>query len=324
MLLAAGAALAAAAASGRIAWRDLPPLPLGVAGGAIGALEGGKVVYAGGTTWLNGVKHWLPDVRVYDPAGNSWRVGPELPEALAYGGQVSSPYGLEVLGGLTQDGPSRNCWRWDGKLVRWSNAGVLPQDSVLSRVERIANADYLFGGCSDAAVPMHCSSLVWKRAAGGTWERAGEMPDGAVALRATAVLDGRVYLFGGCSEVSKSVVNRDHAYRYDPATGEWRKLKPLPAAARGIAAASLGAGRILLAGGYSASGGRASKSGPEFGFWSDVWVYDAGSDLYQRATSLPFAVSGMGILAHDGMILAIGGEDRMRGRSRRFLHGKIE
>jgi N-acetylneuraminic acid mutarotase len=147
------------------------------------------------------------------------------------------------------------------------------------------------------------------------------MPDGAIALRASAVLDGHVYLFGGCSEVPGGVVNRDSAFRYDPLTGEWRKLRSLLVPARGMSVASMGRGRILLAGGYTAS---AASSGPESGFTDEVWIYDVRRDRYERAAPLPFAVSGIDVLFHEGWILALGGEDRMRSRSRRFIQGRVE
>lgn len=313
MLFATGAVLAAAVVSGQITWHELPPLPVGLAGGASALVGGGKILYAGGTTWIDGVKQWLRDVRVYDPGGKSWNSGPGLPEPLAYGGRIATAGRLEILGGLNQNGPSRNCWRLDYDLGRWSKSGLLPQDGVLSRVERVGSADYLFGGCSDAAVPMHCSSIVWKRDAGGKWIRAGEMPDGAIALRASVVMDGRVYLFGGCSEGQGGVVNRDNAYGYNPATAQWRKLSPLPVAVRGMSAASVRSGHILLAGGYQ-----------ESGFTDDVWIYDAGLDRYQRATPLPFPASGIDLIANDGVILALGGEDRMRSRSRRFIQGTMK
>src|SRR5215471_2653023 len=102
MLLTTSVALAAGAISVKITWQDLPPLPVGVAGGT-SALLSGQVLYAGGTTWVDGVKQWLRDVRLYDPTGKSWNLGPQLPEPLAYGGRIMTAEGLEVFGGLNQN-----------------------------------------------------------------------------------------------------------------------------------------------------------------------------------------------------------------------------
>jgi hypothetical protein len=46
----------ATAASGAIGWRDRRAMPEGVAGGAIASFPG-EILYAGGTTWREGVKH---------------------------------------------------------------------------------------------------------------------------------------------------------------------------------------------------------------------------------------------------------------------------
>ena len=324
MLLTLTAALVGGPLSARIAWQDLAPLPVGVAGGSVALLDGTKLVYAGGTTWVDGVKHWLRDVRRYDLALASWNSGPPLPEPLAYGGSIPAPDGLEIFGGMNEAGPSRNCWRLDLRRQRWVASGRLPRNAVLARVMNVDGVPYLFGGCSDVAAPMHCSDDVWTRSAQGDWTRIGVMPGGAIAVRAAVVSDGRVYLFGGCSESPSGVLNRDDAFRFDPASREWRKLRPLPVPVRGLSAASLSAGRILLVGGYTGSARDAATSRPEYGFSSQVWIYDTASDRYTSATPLPFAASGIELAIREGTILVLGGEDRMRGRSRRCLQGKFE
>jgi len=324
MLLTVVTALVSRGISARIDWQDLPPMPVGVAGGTSALVGGTKLLYAGGTTWVDGVKQWLRDVHQYDLAGRSWAPGPELPEPLAYGASVTTADRFEIFGGMNGKGPSINCWRMDSGLGRWIKTGVLPRNAILARAEQVKDAVYLFGGCSDISSPMHCSDDVWMRDAHEKWTRVGTTPDGTVALRGGTVVDNRIYLFGGCSEESGGVVNRDGAYRYDPATGEWRKLRPLPVAVRGLAAANLGGGRILLAGGYTATASEAASFGPTYGFSNQVWIYYTSQDRYESATPLPFAVSGIELAIHGGTLLALGGEDRMRGRSRRCIEGKIE
>ena len=324
MLLTVVTALVGREISARIDWRDLPPMPVGAAGGAVALVSGTKLLYAGGTTWVDGAKQWLRDVHQYDLVGGSWAPGPALPEPLAYGASVTTADRFEILGGMNEKGPSTNCWRLDSGLRRWVKTGVLPRNAILARVEQVKGAAYLFGGCSDTSAPMRCSDDVWMRDGREEWTRIGTMPDGTVALRASSVADNQIYLFGGCSEESGGVVNRDGAYRFNPATGEWRKLRPLPVAVRGLSAANLGGGRILLAGGYTATAYQAASFGPNYGFSNQVLIYYSNQDRYESATQLPFAASGIGIVTHEGAILALGGEDRMRSRSRRCIRGKIE
>jgi hypothetical protein len=78
-----------------------------------------------------------------------------------------------------------------------------------------------------------------------------------------------------------------------------------------MAAASMDRDRILLAGGYTSD------------FTNEVWIYDIRQDRYNHAGPLPFAVSGIDLIFHDGLILTLGGEDRMRSRSPRFIEGRV-
>ena len=50
-----------------LSWHEKHLMPEGVSGGASAVLSG-QLIYAGGTTWRDQVKHWLPDTLVYDPA----------------------------------------------------------------------------------------------------------------------------------------------------------------------------------------------------------------------------------------------------------------
>src|ERR1700753_3195592 len=86
-----------------LSWHEKHLMPQGVSGGASAALAG-QLIYAGGTTWRDQVKHWLPDTLVYDVHKDAWSHGPSLPEALAYGAFVSTAQSLEVLGGASDAG----------------------------------------------------------------------------------------------------------------------------------------------------------------------------------------------------------------------------
>ena len=70
-------------------WTDRHAMPIPVAGGAAGFV-GDKLIYAGGTTWVNEVKQWLDQVHIYDPGADRWTAGPPLPVALAYGAFASA------------------------------------------------------------------------------------------------------------------------------------------------------------------------------------------------------------------------------------------
>jgi N-acetylneuraminic acid mutarotase len=277
----------------QLIWTDKAPLPRAQGGGAA-ALFGETMLVAGGTAWEGGVKLFLNDTQVYDVRTNKWRAGPALPEPLAYAPFAQSETSLEIFG--------RTVWRIDSALSRWTKAGETPNHHLLGRAARVGNRVFLFGGCSDVADMATCSDAVWMREDSGAWRQVAKLPGGVVALSAVAVLEGRLYLFGGCSA---KVVNRAEAWSFDPASFQFRRLRDLPSARRGPTAAASGR-RILLFGGYTDSG-----------FTAEVWSYDPKHDQYASEAPLPVPMLAIEFFAHGNMLLGAGGEDRMKSRSAR-------
>lgn len=318
VLTLAAACAFAASPSRRLSWDEWPSLAEGVAGGAI-ARMGNSIVYAGGTTWRNGEKHYLAGVLLYSLQSKKWTAGPALPEPLAYGGSIHGNSFLEILGGVGQHGVSQSCWRLEQGAREWKRCGVLPKSSLFAVAAAVGKDVYLFGGCTDLVNLSTCRSSVFRRDPQGKWSHVTDLPGGGVALSAAAELDGRVYLFGGCTaNGSAGVENQSSVYLYDPGTNRWKQLRSLPVAARSASAIPLDDSHILIVGGY----GEDAKVGTAApGFLRDAWIYNVRSDSYEQATSLPFGVAGMGLTRYGHDVVGVGGEDRLRGRSVRVLHG---
>lgn len=280
-------------------------MPRAQAGGAA-AMFGDTMVIAGGTAWEDGVKLWLADVQLFDARADRWRTGPALPEHLAYGPFAQSGAALEIYGGAgsASGAPSRAIWRIDASLGKWTRVGDTPADHLLGRAARVGRRVFLFGGCSDVADLTRCSDAVWMREDGGIWRQVAKLPGGAVALSAAAVLQGRVYLFGGCAmpEAGK-LFNRAEAWAFDPVSLRFYRLRDLPAANRGLTAGVLN-GRILLFGGYTGGG-----------FTAEVWSFDPASDSYAAQTPMPAAMTSAEFVPRGSVLWAAGGEDRMKHRS---------
>ena len=296
-----------------LSWHEKHLMPEGVSGGAAAVLSG-QLIYAGGTTWRNQVKQWLQDTLVYDPQKDGWTHGPSLPEPLAYGAFVRTPRSLEVLGGASDAGVSRKSWRLDADSKKWVATGQLLSGSLFGTGSILHEELYLLGGCEDTDLNV-CSSSVLRRNHAGTWEKVSEMPDGPIAMSASAELQNQIYLFGGCSHGSPGGVhNRNEALRYDPQTNRWTVLRHLPIAARGMTAVPLNAHELLVAGGYTDSAS---------GFSDAAFIYDTITDRYTPATPLPLAVMGMEMVSHEGSIWALGGEDKPRHRNDRLFETSL-
>jgi len=294
-----------------LTWHDKHSMPEGRSGGAAGLIAN-KLVYAGGTTWRNDAKHWLNETLLYDFERDTWSSGPPLPEPLAYGPYLAADDSLEILGGMNESGPSRNCWRLKAGERAWRESGALPADSVLAKAVSLHGRTYLFGGSSTATDLKHLSSSVFRRDESGRWTKISEMPQGRIAMPATVAVGDYIYLFGGCSVSSDGggARNRDEAYRFNPHTNQWTALRPFPTAIRGLSAVSIDKRHVLLAGGYTASG-----------FSAAVYLYDIEDGQYSPASSLPFPVMGMEMLARDGTVWGLGGEDKNRSRTPRLIEG---
>lgn len=291
-----------------LTWRDKHAMPEGRSGGAAGVVAG-KLVYAGGTTWRNGVKVWLKETLFFEH--DEWSSGPPLPEPLAYGAYLSGDGSFEVLGGINESGPSRQCWRLTPGEQSWKKSGALPADSVFAKAVAIRGEIYLFGGSPSATDLAALSDSVFRRDASGRWTRMSRMPQGRIGMPAAAPLGDSIFLFGGCSSsASGGVLNRDDAYRFDPQTDRWTALRPLPVALRGMSAVRVDKRHILLAGGYTVSG-----------FSAAAYLYDVEEGQYRPITPLPFPVMGMEMLMHDGTVWGLGGEDKNRSRSPRVIEG---
>lgn len=305
-------------------WADRHILPVPVAGGAAGFV-GGKLIYAGGTAWKNDVKQWLKEVHVYEPRDDKWTAGPSLPVPLAYGAFANTNDSLMVLGGSDGDKTHRECWMLDAAAASWKSCGTTAGDTLLGRAEAVEGRIYLFGGCSDVADLTRCSDAVYQRSQDGKWSRVSNLPHGAVAMPAKAMVRRRVYLFGGCSMArAGALMNRDDAYAFDTTDGSWKKLRPLPHSNRGMSAVAIDDRHIVLYGGYMASPQEAAGKAPDFGFTADVLMYDTETDTYEQVGQAPLAAAGVELLYHSGVLFGAGGEQRMRGRSDRLLTSPVQ
>jgi N-acetylneuraminic acid mutarotase len=312
-----------AASIPHLSWQSRAHLPIPAAGGYYATLHG-KIVYAGGSTWENGVKRFLTETHIYDPATDRWSAGPKLPKPLAYGAFAHTKRGLEILGGTDSHNSSRDCWVLESATANWKKCGGDPGDTVLASALAVGEEVVVFGGCPNLTELARCSASVRLKDASGRWSVVGEMPQGKASIGASAVLGGSVYLFGGVSGTAGGAIeNHAEAYRFSLRDRQWKRLRNLPRAARGMTAVAWDRRYILLAGGYVASQAEAAGKPPDFGFTGDVLVYDTVTDQYQSAGALPLPCAGLAMLRVGEDLFAMGGEEKMRSRSAQVLRGRV-
>lgn len=309
-------------------WEKLPPLPAPNGGGVCG-VQGSRIVVAGGTNWEGGVKNWLRDVHEFDPVTKKWVTLMPLEKPAGYAVTFQSfndkNQGLvSFVGGSDGKAPLKSFVGIDGKKNAFLAVSQLPDALVSCAGGQLGDSDIIVGGTNDAANLAGCVRAVHSlQFQGGNWVVAqlANYPGKPFCTAASTVCGAELFVFGGANWDEKTkdapnagVLNASEAYAFSGITMKWRALRPMPFAARGMAAIALDNERVYLAGGY--------KSDPE-GFTAEALIYDATADAYSPAKPLPYAAS-VTLVAHDGYIYCIGGEDMKKHRSDAFFRIKAE
>jgi N-acetylneuraminic acid mutarotase len=132
--------------------------------------------------------------------------------------------------------------------------------------------------------------------ADGTWSVVGQTTTERTETGAVA-LNGKIYVLGSGVPMVGSP-NLPLAQEFDPATGRWRDLAPLPQGASHLGVATLN-GKIYVAGGFGVSAHRNPLD--------QFFEYDPTTDRWQALAPLSSPRGAVGLVAFGGMIHAIAG-----------------
>lgn len=142
----------------------------------------------------------------------------------------------------------------------------------------------------------------------GDWEEL-EMQDPVQGF-ALVAHDGALYRVGGvysrnAPAEDEDMHSTDKFARFDPESGKWTDLPPLPEARSSLDAA-VHNGKLYVIGGWKLAGK------PDDGVWgADYWVADLNSDTVQweKLPKAPFTARAMAVATSENFIYAIGGMD---------------
>jgi N-acetylneuraminic acid mutarotase len=110
------------------------------------------------------------------------------------------------------------------------------------------------------------------------------------------VISGKLYVAGGNDGSNAATATLDV---YDPATNTWATGAGMPTARRGGAPGVVIAGTLYVIGGRNAAGD----------YISTVEAYTPATNTWVTKASLPQARSGLGAVASNGVIFAVGGRN---------------
>ncbi|MGN6484291.1 MAG: Kelch repeat-containing protein [Thermomicrobiales bacterium] len=231
-------------------------------------------------------------------ADAAWMSGPPLPSARSEFAGTLLDGAIVVAGGF---GAESTVSRLDLAAGVWSDLAPLPEPRHHLGLAALDGAIYAIGGHD---VTHGATDTAWRYdPEADAWSDLPPLPQGPRGALGCAALNGTIVAVGGSSGDLSGPATADVA-AFDPATGTWTLLPPMPTAREHLAVAV--AGGILVA-----IGGR---NGGQFDPAMDTAVerYDPANNTWSTGSPMPDGRSGMGVAVDEdaASIVVLGGEGR--------------
>jgi hypothetical protein len=225
---------------------------------------------------------------VYDPDANGWTEKTPIPIYIGYYFTAACQNKIYVMGDANNV-PTLN-EAYDPATDTWTAKTPMPTSREWIQANVVGDKIFVIGGIkwhSQSNAEVYQVNEVYDPS-NDSWSVMAPIPTG-VCSYASAVLDGKIYIFGGTSRVvhdgNPTVVNLVQIF--DPQSNSWSQGTPLPANISGMGAcATTGVWapkRIYVFGG-------AAPDGPS-GTWTRV--YDPEAKTWSDGNAVPTAFVGL-------------------------------
>jgi N-acetylneuraminic acid mutarotase len=239
-------------------WTDTDQIPEGVNHAGFAAV-GGKLYIVGGFREAS----FSPTgaVRIYDPATRTWRDGAPMltPRGAlavavvdgrihAIGGNAKGARDLppHQHGAPRSDGSVGTHEVYDPATNSWTRLAPMPTPRNHLGAAVAGGKIHAVGGRVPGDMELTAHEVY--DPATDSWTAAAPLPTGRSGI-AVVAHRGLVYVFGGETVRTLRSKTFHEVERFDPATGRWQRLPPMPTARHGLGAASSGDGIHVLGGG---------------------------------------------------------------------------
>lgn len=276
-------------------WSPLPPMP--TSAGFLGAVPyDGKIYLFGGAS----PNHTAATRKAYifNPADSSYTPLPDMPRPTSSAGVVEVDGVIYVMGGsnaVLGDQFYNTNYMFDPVTLIWDTvtAPPMPRPRFLFTIAALEKKIYVIGGGINEAVPTKLVDVYDTETR--TWSAGVDLPT-AKGFLASAVADGKIYVFGGTTDISG--IGLSTVVIFDPKTNKWTTGKLMPTKRFGAAAVELD-GAIYVLGGSSFD-----VANP---FFNTVERYDPETNTWQTMPSMLTGARGRAAAAVAGKIYAFGG-----------------
>jgi N-acetylneuraminic acid mutarotase len=227
----------------------------------------------------------------FDGTKEAWRPLPALPKGLLNFAMAASDHFVFMAGGFAADAPGeprKDFWVFDIDKASWSRRASLPFARAGHAMAQVGGLVYVIGGSGPSAE----RTLIYNPTS-DKWTVGAAL--GVPRRGLAAATDGkRIYAVGGIRS-DGAVSNAFEVF--DPASGAWSALTPLPSA-RGALTAGIINGQLHVAGGATWSPLKTYNSHD---------VFDLGTKSWAKAQPLPTARQGSASGVSGGRWWVIGG-----------------
>jgi len=252
-----------------------------------------QIWLAGG---LTGATQATNKTEYFDPTLHVWTPGPPLPFQVHHAMLVTYQGKLWLIGGFLPQGGNMEAAASDKVLIldpakgTWVEGPPLHHARAAGAAVVVGNQIVVVGGRTGGRFPGEVKTTEIYN--GKSWHDAPAIPVPGDHL--AAVTDGTyVYALGG--RTLEPSANHNAVQRFDPATGQWTQLTPLPVADSDMGAAFIG-GQLITFGGENG-----------LTVFPTVRAYNLASKTWSTLPPMAQARHGMGVAVIGNTVYAIDG-----------------
>ena len=232
----------------------------------------------------------------YDPTLRTWGSGPNLPFLVHHAMLVNYHGQLWLIGGFLPVGHNLEAAASDHVLIldpaqnRWVEGPPLHHARAAGAAVVVGDQIVVVGGRTGGKTQTEVTTTEIYN--GKSWHDAPDIPVPGDHL--AGVTDG-TYLYAIGGRALSVSDNHNALQRFNPATGQWTQLTPLPVADSDLGAAYMG-GQLITFGGENL-----------FSVFRTARAYNLATKKWSTLQSLPVARHGMGVAVLGQTIYAIDG-----------------
>jgi Kelch motif len=256
-----------------VEWEQLAPIPTPRTEVTAAAL-GDSIYVIGG---FDAAGRTVPTVEVYDIEADTWTRGPDLPVAVNHAMSAVAEGTVYVVGGYLgplSDPTGRTFALGQGG---WEELPPMPEPRAAAGAAAVGPEIFVPGGVgptglADSTPVLDIETRRWRTEPGLVVPR---------EHLGVASFGGHVYAVGG--RTGGIGTNLGEAEAFDPATGNWRPLPPMPTPRGGLAAAATSSGLVV------APGGEADST------FAEVEAFDVEEGRWVVLPPMPTSRHGLGV-----------------------------